>query len=230
LVYSAVWEVLVVPEPDDIRAVAQPAGRGRLRASDADREQAIDTLKDAFVQGRLTKDEFDSRVAHALASRTHADLAALTADLPVSPPASRPKRKPVQVRPQRPENPTVKRGVRVIGVTTLLTGGVWAGALLSNTDSQALGTLVWAFTFLWVGIVILVGSVMLESRLRACSDGQLPPGDGGSDSGQRSKRALPADPIRPLRPGDYGRHYTAEASRSPALRPSLFPEPRLSPS
>jgi len=33
------------------------AGRGRLRASDADREQVIDVLKAAFVQGRLTKDE-----------------------------------------------------------------------------------------------------------------------------------------------------------------------------
>ena len=61
---------------------ARPAGRGRLRASHADREQVIDTLKDAFVQGRLTKDEFDSRVGDVLASRTYADLAALTADLP----------------------------------------------------------------------------------------------------------------------------------------------------
>ena len=30
-------------------------GRGRLRASDADREKVIDTLKAAFVQGRLTR-------------------------------------------------------------------------------------------------------------------------------------------------------------------------------
>jgi Domain of unknown function (DUF1707) len=39
-------------------------------------------LKAAFVQGRLAKDEFDTRVGHALTSRTDADLAALTADLP----------------------------------------------------------------------------------------------------------------------------------------------------
>ena len=32
------------------------AGGGRLRAGHADRECAIDTLKDAFVHGRLTKD------------------------------------------------------------------------------------------------------------------------------------------------------------------------------
>jgi hypothetical protein len=42
----------------------------------------IGTLKAAFVQGRLVKDEFDLRVGQALAPRTYAELAALTADLP----------------------------------------------------------------------------------------------------------------------------------------------------
>jgi Domain of unknown function (DUF1707) len=41
-------------------APVQPLGR--LRASDADREQAISVLKAAFAQGRLTKGEFDARV------------------------------------------------------------------------------------------------------------------------------------------------------------------------
>jgi hypothetical protein len=57
-------------------------GRGHLRASHTDREQVIGTLKAAFVQGRLVKDELDLRVGQALASRTYAELAALTADLP----------------------------------------------------------------------------------------------------------------------------------------------------
>jgi DUF1707 SHOCT-like domain len=39
-------------------------------------------LKAAFIQGRLTKDEFDSRVGRAFGSRTYAELAALTADIP----------------------------------------------------------------------------------------------------------------------------------------------------
>ena len=55
---------------------------GRLRTSHADREQAIGLLKAAFVQGWLTKDEFDQRVGQAFASRTYADLGALTADIP----------------------------------------------------------------------------------------------------------------------------------------------------
>ena len=37
--------------------VLEAAGRGHLRASHADRERVIGTLKAAFVQGRLTKDE-----------------------------------------------------------------------------------------------------------------------------------------------------------------------------
>jgi Domain of unknown function (DUF1707) len=57
-------------------------GLGQLRTSHADRERAIDTLKAAFVQGRLTKDEFGQRVGQVLASRTYADLDALTADMP----------------------------------------------------------------------------------------------------------------------------------------------------
>jgi hypothetical protein len=55
---------------------------GQLRTSRADRERAIDVLKAAFVQGRLTKDEFDLRVGQVFASRTYADLDALTADIP----------------------------------------------------------------------------------------------------------------------------------------------------
>ena len=58
------------------------AGLGHLRASHADREQVIEALKAAFVQGRLTKDELDARAGQAFAARTYADLAALTTDLP----------------------------------------------------------------------------------------------------------------------------------------------------
>ena len=53
-----------------------------LRASHADREQVVGVLKAAFVQGRLAKDEFDLRIGRVFASRTYADLNALTEDLP----------------------------------------------------------------------------------------------------------------------------------------------------
>ena len=66
------------------------AGSGRFRAGHADRGQVIETLKDAFVQGRLTRDELGTRAGRALAARTFADLAALTADIPPVPAPTRP--------------------------------------------------------------------------------------------------------------------------------------------
>ena len=70
-----------MPEPGD-EIAAGAGGRSHLRASHAEREQVIGLLQAAFVQGRLTKDEFDLRVGQALTSRTGAELAALTADIP----------------------------------------------------------------------------------------------------------------------------------------------------
>ena len=66
------------------------AGLGPMRASHGDRALVIETLKAAFVQGRLTKDELDARAGQAFAARTDADLAALTADLPAGAPGAAP--------------------------------------------------------------------------------------------------------------------------------------------
>jgi hypothetical protein len=59
------------------------AGPGCFRASHADREHVLGILKFAYVQGMLTKDEFDQRVGQTLGSRTYSQLASVTADLPV---------------------------------------------------------------------------------------------------------------------------------------------------
>jgi Domain of unknown function (DUF1707) len=64
------------------------AGRGHLRAAQADREQAVTVLKAAYAQGRLTKDELEARVGQAFESRTYAELAALTADIPADSPTA----------------------------------------------------------------------------------------------------------------------------------------------
>jgi uncharacterized protein DUF1707 len=81
---------------------ARASARGRLRASDADREQVIGALKDAFVQGRLTRDELGARTTGALTSRTYAELAAVTADIPapviLPPPRPQPVRVPARKR------------------------------------------------------------------------------------------------------------------------------------
>jgi hypothetical protein len=79
--------------------------RSRLRAGDADREQVIDALKGAFVQGRLAKGEFDERIGRAFASRTYADLAAVMADIPARPAEAPPPRQ----RTRPPARPSTKR-------------------------------------------------------------------------------------------------------------------------
>jgi len=73
----------MVSPADETAAGAQR--HARLRASAADREQAIEVIKAAFVQDRITKDELDQRIGQVLASRTYADLDVLTADLPAGP-------------------------------------------------------------------------------------------------------------------------------------------------
>jgi hypothetical protein len=83
--------------PGDDKAAAA-AGRGHMLASHADREQMIGVLKAAFVQGRLTKDEFDARVGQTLASRTYAELATVTADIPAGLARAQPPPKPPQWR------------------------------------------------------------------------------------------------------------------------------------
>jgi hypothetical protein len=59
------------------------------RASDADRDTAVDILCAAAADGRLTMTELDERAGFALTARTRAQLARLTADL-ISPRAPAP--------------------------------------------------------------------------------------------------------------------------------------------
>ena len=89
-----------MPEPRD--QIPAGLGRGNLRACHADRERVIGVLKAAFVQGRLGTDELDARVGQALAARTYADLAALTADLPAGLVAAEPSYQPARARAPRP--------------------------------------------------------------------------------------------------------------------------------
>ena len=58
-----------------------PASPPSLRASDADRERAVDLLRDAAGDGRLDVCELDERVSAVYATRTLTELAQLTRDL-----------------------------------------------------------------------------------------------------------------------------------------------------
>jgi hypothetical protein len=56
--------------------------RQRMRASDADRQEAIERLRTALDEGRLKMDEYLERMGLASEAVTYGDLAPLYADLP----------------------------------------------------------------------------------------------------------------------------------------------------
>jgi hypothetical protein len=163
---------------------AADAARGYLRASHADREHVIDVLKAAFVQGRLTNDELNARVDRTFASRTYAELAAVTADLPDGLARPEPVRKPDRGEGERP----VARPGPVIGVATGLYAGLWPLALLVpwprgvDGDSSAAAGLVVIATLVYLLVVLISVGYMVAARRERHSGGQLPPrrAQGGS--------------------------------------------------
>ena len=143
------WEALVRPEPG-----AQAAAAG-LRASRADRERVIDLLKTAFVQGRLARDEFDTRVGRALASRTYAELAAVTADIPAALIEAVPLRLPVRTRGRVPLNTAVTAGA-CVGVAANV--GMLAALLLGSGVAVLM---VGVFTI--IGVILAIGAMIVAS-------------------------------------------------------------------
>jgi hypothetical protein len=169
---------------------SHPTGTSHLRASHADRERVIDVLKTAFVQGYLAKDEFDTRVSQTFTSRTYADLAAVTADLPAWLLGAQPPRR--SARTKAPESAAIKPGaLAAIAGLTVLTAGLWVTMLVGHRidDDSVKGMLLLLFilTFTDIGMLALTAVVMRESRQRRRADRQLPPATPGA-GGQPSRR------------------------------------------
>jgi len=129
------------------------ARRGHLRASHADREQVIDTLKATFVQGRLTKDEFDERIGQTLASRTYAELAAVTADIPAGLASAPPLRKPAPALGRAGK--TAAWGVYGIIMPAFLTVAGMPGH--TSVGAVAVTAAVLYFIFWLVGGLMMLG-------------------------------------------------------------------------
>jgi hypothetical protein len=132
-----------------------------MRASDADREQVIDAVKAAFVQGRLAKDEFDARVGQAFASRTYAQLAAVTADIPAVPTGTQPLRKRAR--------PSVRK-VLISCVCTIIAAELFL--LLAVFAIPIYGTLDIAVLANLVGLP-LAGGLMLDTWRASRARGRL---------------------------------------------------------
>ena len=61
---------------------AEPSTLLAVRASDADRERAVSSLREHIAAGRLTLEEFSERAERAYAAKTVEELAAIGRDLP----------------------------------------------------------------------------------------------------------------------------------------------------
>jgi Domain of unknown function (DUF1707) len=198
---------------------AGTAGRGRLRASHADREQVIDNLKAAFAQGRLAKEEFEARIGEALVSRTYAELAAVVCDVPAGPPVARPS-KPARAQDLKP----VPRPGPVIMASSTLYAGLWALALFVPSevlDGVLAPTLALLTVFILAGMIGL-GIARLASRHQERSRGQLPRRPASGPGGRASGRLPSADPADRLPPTSDSQQNIARTS------PGRRPRPRRS--
>jgi hypothetical protein len=154
----------VIAGPGDEIAAPERRGRDELRVSHADREQVIGTLKAAFVQGMVAKDEFDQRLGQAFAARTHAELAALTADFPVNLVAAPPP-KPVRAEGDK----LVLRPGQALAGMTALYASVWAFVLLPSwplssegDPPRAIIMLVFVATVMYVLVLPALAMVAID--------------------------------------------------------------------
>lgn len=141
-----------------------------IRASDADREAVVATLREAYTAGRLTRDEFDERMNAAYAGKTWGDLRGLTVDLPTQPvlgsdvpdrqpalPAKLPQFPPPSPEDDEdPDSPDV-RGRRRSPVGFLVPVAIWV-LLVAH------GTIAPGLIFLFIVVVLLVSVVSSIGR------------------------------------------------------------------
>jgi hypothetical protein len=180
----------------------------------------VDFLKAAFVQGRLTKEELEERASQALGSRTYAELAELTADLPGESITAPPPRQ-TRDRARLPMGKIVLVGTAALTAPTVLAAAV----ITHNEDLASVFVLIFPFYFMgWLAAV-----VQILDNVRKRSRGQWPPrpahpdralegeqdgatGDGpmlaeardhgrsdhvpGRRGSKRSRRSLPERPVR----------------------------------
>jgi hypothetical protein len=168
------------------------AGRGRMRASHADRERVIDTLKSAFVRGRLDKDELDARVGQAFGSRTYAELAAVTADIPAGPDAES------AAEPAGTPARTLAKAALRSGICLLIALALVGVVALANTESMVplalfpgVAAVIAASGFLGWGVV--------DAWEQRRSGRQLPPRPGRDGRGLEGRwpGSTGQDPARP---------------------------------
>ncbi len=111
-----------------------------LRASDEDRDHTISLMREAYAEGRLENDEFQSRMASAHEARTYGELAALVSDLPVQPPAPAVPAAPVPnqvavANDDDEQDRNMRKGWAAWAGVSILVNVIWLGTWVSGGGS-----------------------------------------------------------------------------------------------
>ncbi len=136
-------------------------GCGHLRASHADREHVIEVLKVAFVQGRLTKDEFEARIGQTFVSRTYAELAVVTVGLTGAQPQRQPTR--AQVKKAATSAPARTRAKKAVawGAYGIVSPALFAAIIVpgyANIAAAIATTAIIYFIFWLIGSFIMIAN------------------------------------------------------------------------
>jgi Domain of unknown function (DUF1707) len=207
---------------------ARTAGCGQFRASRADREQAIEVLKTAFVEDRLTREELDARVGQALASRTHADLAAVTSDLHVWRAAAGPTAAGPPSTPAR----TLAKAARRSGVCVLAAFAIVGVVALTHAERLAAFLAFCAVVVAAMAASGFLGYGVVDAWQERRARRQLPPPQQTGRDGRELEGGRPGSTGRdPAPPGacadqtraDLRTHKPWRDRRHPPGRGSLAP-------
>ena len=202
------------------------AGHGRMRTSRADRDQTIEVLKIAFVQGRLDAGELDARVGQAFTARTYAELGALIADIPTAATvAARPPSKPAPARAgKRASHRAIAWGLVAGPMACLLAVLMVFGPTL----------MVGAGILFALSAAMLGGLLVLYSWLdKRTAQQQHPPGPGQDGNGlEGQRRAAMSDDralsgIQPDRPDADLRAQRSRQHRPDPSRRGIQAAPRV---
>jgi uncharacterized membrane protein YedE/YeeE len=151
-------------------AAADGRNQDALRASHDDREQVIGTLKTAFMQGRLTEEELGERAGQVYGSRTYAELAGVTADIPgelTGPTGARSRRDPWRATKIAWR---IEYAVFLPGIVALLL--IPGGPRTTPGEVLTLTAVVY-FLFWTLGVAMMVTSQPARPALMALAQGRL---------------------------------------------------------
>ena len=146
----------------------------QMRASDLDREQIVARLRGAFEEGRLTIDEYVTRMETACQARTYGELSALCDDLPEATSAAAAER-PVPRAAQRLVPSTAPGAFALLPAALKVLWTIWLAIVSVNVVVWATVSMTgprWVYPWpLWVagpwGAVLLAISASVVAGRRA---------------------------------------------------------------